>query len=390
MKKLGICICYQQRNYGSQLQCFATTWELKRRGIDHEIIRYEKQYTPEMIRLLLPRLLNPVWISERVFLRYPKKAALLLCPSFRRKNNRRNQRIAAFSRQQFTDLSPVFKGIDALHEGSARYDAVLVGSDQLWSPSGIETGFYNLMFVQKGIPRISYAASIGVSQVNEKLHEAYQTFLSQMTHISMREKRGQALVKELSGRDAAWVVDPVLLLDAAQWQQEIPDQELSRTPYVFAYFLGRSRVYRRQVTAFARQRGLRIVTLHHMDTVNLSELGFGDEVLYDVGPEEFVNLIRHAEYVFTDSYHGALFSIIHRRQFLVFDRYVAGSAGSKNSRIESLCESFCIHTRRYSGDIHAVDQPLDYDAVHARIAEHRQRSLQYLDDALAVLSLVKE
>ena len=383
MKKLGICICYQQRNYGSQLQCFATTWELNRRGIDYEIIRYAKRYTPGTILRLLPRLLNPVWISERIFLRYPKKIALALCPSFREKNSRRNRRIAAFSQRKFTALSPVFKGYDVLREGSARYDAVLTGSDQLWSPSGIETGFYNLMFVREEIPRLSYAASIGVSQVDKKLHGTYQAFLSRMTHISMREKRGQELVKELSGREAAWVVDPVLLLDAAQWQQEIADQELCCKPYVFAYFLGRSRKHRQQVTAFAREKGLKIVTLHHMDSINLSEIGFGDEVLYDVGPEEFINLIRHASYVFTDSYHGAVFSVIHRKPFLVFDRYASRSAASKNSRIDSLCESCGVHMRRYNGNIHAVEQPLDYDAVHERITGHRLRSIRYVDDALA-------
>lgn len=383
MKKLGICMCYQQRNYGSQLQCFATTWELDRRGIDYEIIRYEKQYTPRMILRLLPRLMNPVWISERLLLRYPKKAALILCPSFRKKNGLRNQRIASYSKKKFTALSPVWKWYDALCKGSARYDAVLVGSDQLWSPSGIESGFYNLMFVGDGIPRISYAASMGVSQVSGKLHDVYREFLSKMTHISVREKRGQELVKELSGREAEWVVDPVLLLDAEEWDREIPGQALYQEAYIFAYFLGKSREYRRQVTAFAREKRLKIVTLHHMDTINFSEIGFGDEVPYDVGPEEFVNLIRYAAYVFTDSFHGTIFSIIYRKQFLVFDRYGRQSISSKNSRIDSLCEGYGIHERRYRGDIHAVEASVDYGAVHKRIHEHRMQSIRYLDRALA-------
>ena len=389
MKKLGICICYQQRNYGSQLQCFATIWELNRRGIDYEIIRYEKKYTPEMIRRLLPRLLNPVLISERLFLRYSKKAALILCPAFRKKNGLRNQRIAAYSRQKFTALSPVWKGYAALCRGSARYDAVLVGSDQLWSPSGIESGFYNLAFVSDGIPRISYAASIGVSRVSEKLHGVYREYLSKMTHISMREKRGQELVRELSKREAEWVVDPVLLLDVEQWDREIPGQAPYEGAYIFAYFLGKSKAYRRQVTAFAREKGLKIVTLHHMDSINFSEIGFGDEVPYDVGPEEFVNLIRHAAYVFTDSFHGAVFSIIYRKQFLVFDRYGSQSVSSKNCRIDSLCESYCVHERRYHGDIYAVEKNVDYDAVHRSIREHRARSVQYLDRALDTVTQAK-
>lgn len=386
MSKLGLCICYQHRNYGSQLQCYATTWELRRRGVDYEIIRYAKAYTPRMILRLLPRLTNPVWISERVLQRYTKKIALALCPSFRRKNALRNEKIAAYSAKKFTALSPVFKGYDALREGSARYAAVMVGSDQLWSPSGIESGFYNLMFVADGVPRLAYAASIGVSQVDGKLHGVYRDFLTRMSCISMREQRGQALVKALSGREAAWVVDPVLLLDAAQWRQEIPDQPLYQEPYVFAYFLGRSRAHRQQVKAFAKARGLKLVTLHHMDTVHLSELGFGDEIPYNVGPEEFVNLVRHAAYVFTDSFHGAAFSILERKPFLVFERYAAGSAASKNSRIESLCESCGVHDRLYQGDVFAVEAPMDYDAVHAKLAAHRAQSLRYLDEALASVS----
>lgn len=390
MKKLGICICYQQRNYGSQLQCFATTWELNRRGIDYEIIRYEKKYTPEMILRLLPRLLNPVWISERLFLRYPKKAALVLCPSFRKKNGLRNQRIAAYSKKKFTALSPVWKGYAALCKGSERYDAVLVGSDQLWAPSGIESGFYNLAFVSDGIPRLSYAASIGVSRVSEKLHGVYREYLSKMTHISMREKRGQELVRELSKREAEWVVDPILLLDAEQWDREIPRQAIYEEAYIFAYFLGKSREYRRQVTAFAREKGLKIVTLHHMDSINFSEIGFGDEVPYGVGPEEFINLIRHAAYVFTDSFHGAVFSIIYRKQFLVFNRYRSQSVSSKNSRIDSLCEGYGVHEQRYHGDIYTVEKTIDYDAVHRRISEHRVQSLRYLDRALGSVTQAKD
>lgn len=390
MKKLGICICYQQKNYGSQLQCYATAWELKRRNIDYEIIRYAKEYTPRMILRQLPRLFNPVWVSERILLRYPKKLILVLCPSFRKKNDLRNGRIAEFSKKNFTSVSPLFKGYDALREGSKNYAAVLVGSDQLWAPSGIQTGFYNLMFAADGIPRLSYAASMGVSRVNQNLRVVYQAFLSQMTFISMREKRGQELVKELSGREAEWVVDPVLLLDAAQWNREIPDREICDAPYIFAYFLGRSREYHRQVSAYAHEKGLKIVTMHHVDSVNPSEFGFGDEILYDVGPEEFVNLIRHAVYIFTDSFHGAVFSLIYRKPFLVFDRYATKSVSSKNSRIESLCEGFGIFERRYRGDIHAVDLPMDYDAVHAKISEQRARSIRYLDRALAVMEESKE
>ena len=49
MKKLGLCACYNHKNYGSQLQSYATTVELKKRNIDYEIIRYKKKITPLLL-----------------------------------------------------------------------------------------------------------------------------------------------------------------------------------------------------------------------------------------------------------------------------------------------------------------------------------------------------
>ena len=72
MKKLGICVCYKHRNYGSQLQSYATVAELERRGIDYEIIRYQKKITPALLARSLPRLVNPVFLTERVKQRYKK------------------------------------------------------------------------------------------------------------------------------------------------------------------------------------------------------------------------------------------------------------------------------------------------------------------------------
>ena len=66
MKKLGLCACYNHKNYGSQLQSYATTVELKKRNIDYEIIRYKKKITPLLLTKAIPRLFNPVFINDRI------------------------------------------------------------------------------------------------------------------------------------------------------------------------------------------------------------------------------------------------------------------------------------------------------------------------------------
>ncbi len=382
MKKLGICICYQHRNYGSQLQSYATTVELKKRGIDFEIIRYKKKVTPALLIKSLPRLLNPVFISDRVLVRYKKNLMLQLKPELKQQNSTRNSCLAKFSKERFTKLSPVYYGYDELKKASAKYDGVMVGSDQLWAPGGITSNFYNLMFADEGTLKLSYAASFGVSQIEPKLHELYNKFLSRMDFISVRENSGKKLVEELSSNTAEVVVDPVLLLDGDEWLEEIPNEKKYDEPYIFAYFLGTSAEYRKAVTEFAKKKGLKIVTSHHMDSYNKVDEGFGDYAPFDVGPAEFVNLIRNAEYVFTDSFHGSVFSMLYKKQFMVFNRYSDASISSKNSRIDSFCENYDLKDRRFNGNIDAVDNEIDYDSVLKKAQEHRKQSKAFLDKAL--------
>ena len=383
MKKLGICACYQHKNYGSQLQSYATTVELARRNIDFEIIRYKKKTTPLLLIKSLPRLLNPVFINDRIIETSQKKMMLKLHPQLAQDNAVRNAAFDKFSQSRFKKLSPVYYGYEQLKEQSKKYTAVMVGSDQLWSPSGITSNFYNLMFADDNTVKISYATSFGVSQINPKYHKIYNTFLNRLDFISVRENSGKKIVEELSSNKAEVVCDPVILLDAEQWLKEIPNKRLYDEPYIFAYFLGKSAEYRDAVTKFAKQKGLKIVTEPHMDSYNKADENFGDYTPFDIGPAEFVNLIRNAEYVFTDSFHGSVFSMLYQKQFLVFNRYSDNSSSSKNSRIDSFCKNYGLSDRRYNGNIADVENKINYEDVLGKVDEHRQKSKAFLDRALA-------
>lgn len=383
MKKLGICACYQHKNYGSQLQSYATTVELARRNIDFEVIRYKKKITPLLLVKSLPRLLNPVFINDRIIETSQKKMMLKLHPQLAQDNAVRNAAFDKFSQSRFKKLSPVYYGYEQLKEQSKKYTAVMVGSDQLWSPSGITSNFYNLMFADDNTVKISYATSFGVSQINPKYHKIYNTFLNRLDFISVRENSGKKIVEELSSNKAEVVCDPVILLDAEQWLKEIPNKRLYDEPYIFAYFLGKSAEYRDAVTKFAKQKDLKIVTEPHMDSYNKADENFGDYTPFDIGPAEFVNLIRNAEYVFTDSFHGSVFSMLYQKQFLVFNRYSDNSSSSKNSRIDSFCKNYGLSDRRYNGNIADVENKINYEDVLGKVDEHRQKSKAFLDKALA-------
>lgn len=387
MKTIGLCCCYKQRNYGSQLQSYATTVEMKNRGINCEVIQYRKKLTPKFFYEAKgwTLIFNRVLLSER-FTRYKKKAVLMFHKDIKRQNDIRNAKLAQFSKERFTNLSKLCIGHDELKKLGASYDGVFVGSDQLWSPGGITGNFHNLMFVPDNVPKFSYAASFGVSEIPRGKKKLYTTFLNRLDHISVRENAGKKIVKELTGRDIPVVADPVLLLTRQQWDEEIKFTKQFDEPYIFAYFLGKSEENRKQALELQKLTGLKIVTVHHMDTYNKSDVDFGDYAPFDVGPEEFINLIRGAEYVCTDSFHGSLLSAIYHKKLMVFKRYSDTSKTSKNSRIDSLCENLGLTDRRFNGNnISSIMNEIDYNAVDEKAEKIRSDSKKYLDKALAFL-----
>ena len=386
MKKLGLCACYNHKNYGSQLQSYATTVELKKRNIDYEIIRYKKKITPLLLIKAIPRLFNLVFINDRIIETFQKKLMLKLHSQLAEQNAVRNDAFNKFSENRFKKLSPIYYGYDELKKQSEKYTAVMVGSDQLWSPSGITSNFYNLMFAGHSCTKISYATSFGVSQIEQRYHKIYKNFLDRLNYVSVRENSGKVIVDKLSINDAVVVCDPVILLDSDEWLEEIPNKNLFNEPYIFAYFLGKSQEYRDEVTKFAKEKNLKIVTELHMDSYNKADRGFGDYTPFDIGPAEFVNLIRNAKYIFTDSFHGSVFSMLYKKQFSIFNRYSNDSVSSKNSRIDSFCETYGLNDRRFSGNINDVENAIDYDCVLEKVKNHRMLSKAFLDNALSCFS----
>ena len=402
---IGLCIKYFHHNYGGMLQAYATASELERRGLSYELIRYEKKLTPIRAVRSVPRLLNSVLLNDKKE-ELRKRRGLSQHPEFAAGNALRESAFERFEKAHFTKLSPVFHGYEELRAaGRERYDAVMTGSDQLWSPAGLPTNYYNLMFVPEDVRKISYASSFGVSQIPWYQRSRTAAYLRRIDHISMRENRGAEIVRELTGRTVPVVADPVLMFDEAEWAQLVPvsdalisgkegEPEEERNGntgglYIFAYFLGRNPAYREAVRAAARDLGCRVIALRHMDQYVPEDESFGDFAPYDVGPERFLNLLRGAAYICTDSFHGCCFSVIHGKQVVMFNRYGEESSVSKNSRIDSLCENLGLSARRYRSGESLKDQltaPMDCDAVRMRLKRLQSESAGYLDNALRGLN----
>lgn len=232
---IGVCIKYFHENYGGMLQAYATVSMLEARGLDYELIQYEKKRTPIGVLKSLPRLLNGVLLNDK-YEAFLKKKGAKQHPAFAKNDAIRMKAFRKFKEAHFTKLSPVFKGYDALCNGARRYSAVVTGSDQLWSPAGLPTNYYNLQFVPDDIRKISYASSFGVKNIPWYQKKRTAAFLNRLDFISMRENRGSEIVKELTGKDVPTILDPVFMFDKKGWEKLIPVKREIAEPYIFAYF----------------------------------------------------------------------------------------------------------------------------------------------------------
>ena len=283
-------------------------------------------------------------------------------------------------------LTEEYKTYAELNEKAKKdYSSVLVGSDQLWLPVNIVADYYTLNFVPDEVNKVSFSTSFGVSSVPEKYKEAYKKFLNRINHLSTREVAGQKIIKDLTGREAELVCDPTLLFNKEEWMSIQQEERIIKEKYIFCYFLGKNIEHRKFVERLKKETGYKIVSLNHADEyVKYSDI-FADETPYDVGPAEFLNMIRNAEYVCTDSFHGTVFSLINNVKFFIFRRYSNKSKVSTNSRIDSLLGIVNLNERLLNGDEDAakeITKKINFENVNTKLEEFRNKSKEFLSKAL--------
>lgn len=383
MRKIGICACYDSPNYGSMLQAYATQVAIDSLGYKSEYIVYKKKKNLLYTIKQFPRLFNKNLMFDKMLV-FKKKIALKKNSAINRNDQIRQRAFKRFKDNYYGNFSKAYYGYNELVKGAYNYSTVLVGSDQLWTPGGLATNFYNLMFVPNEINKVSYATSFGVSSIPWYQVKRTRIYLGRINHLSVREEKGAEIIKRIAGRNASIVVDPTLLLTKEDWKKRIPDRRIVAEPYIFCYFLGENEKHREIAKDLSKKTGKKIVCTPFMDSVVKGDIKFGDEQLFDIGPDDFVNLIRFADYVLTDSFHGSVFSIIHQKQFIVFDRFVEGGQ-SRNSRIDSICRLLGLESRRFDSDFDIMNQmecPIEYELVEEKKERIRQKSLEFLANSL--------
>lgn len=383
MKKIGL-VCATLNNYGSLLQTYALQAKVEEIGLKPEIIRYQE---PTFARILRLR-------DGELFMVAVKKIFLRKFLGFKHKglNGKLALRNGAFNQFKRDNLVQfmVCKSREQLTACARKYPLVLLGSDQLWHPMNLKMDFFTLTFVPEGVTRAAYAASFGVSEIPPRMQAEYKEYLDQIDYISCREESGARIVKNLTGKSVPVVCDPAVLMTAEEWDPMLSDRVKPEGKYIFCYFLGNNPQQREFVRALKAKLNCQIVALPHIVEYVDSDEGYADLLPYNVGPAEFMYLIKNAEFVCTDSFHASVFSLQFHKQFLVFDRFENGKGNSTTSRIDTLL-GVVNHPERLikntgDGIKHISEiQEIDYSKVDELLEEFRKESSEYLKSVLSTI-----
>lgn len=339
--RIALITIYDLDNYGNRLQNYATVKYFARKGYDIETVNVEYFTLIKLIKNLFKKILRKtIYYDWNILQERPEYVDSLSRIEKERYNN--------FKIFTYKHIPPrkitIIKYLK--NANWFKYDFWIVGSDQVWNPNigqALEWEFLNFVPNYK---RISWSASFGVDQIEDK-DGKISAELKKFKKITVREKNGEKIVKELTGRNADVIIDPTLLLTRDEWANiaEKPEKVNLEEPYIVTYFLGeKTSKIQDEIEEYANKMKAKVYDL----------LDKEKREFYVLGPENFIYLIEHAKLIITDSFHACVFSFLFKTPFLVYKR--TGKNCEMMSRIKTFLDTFFLQ-RKY------VDSGLENDIL---------------------------
>ncbi|MEE0968583.1 MAG: polysaccharide pyruvyl transferase family protein [Clostridia bacterium] len=362
-RKIGIITIHNALNYGSTLQAIGLQEYLSSEGLDCKIIDYQNEkinsvYNRNMnltkaIRLALSGHIRSAYCFFKNMILWRKQSVYgkILKPydRFRKKNLRLTK--------------PIFpNNICFLNN----FDAIIAGSDQIWSEIvGDDTAYYLDLPNYKGI-RIAYAASGTVNSVTSNIE-----LIKHFNYISVREKMLQNTLCSLGITKVSLVCDPTLLCDIHFWGKYVKKSK-SKTDYIFAYLMFEKPQIRSYIAYLEKKLGLPVVVLNRAEPFVILE---GKKIPAST-PKDFLSLLGNAKYVVTNSFHGTVFSALFQKNFV---SYIC------DYRIVSLLDDLGLSARMVHHNEEStfdITQPIDWLDVNQKIERFRDESKQFIKNCL--------
>ena len=321
---IGILSLLHNNNFGSVLQCYALERTLEGMGFACEHIDYRMDIQEKTRNLLRcgnsPRLLAEGWRKRRMVRTDAASSA-------------KQKALEQFIAREL-HLSPVCRNHKALEAIRSRYDLLLCGSDQIWSPTWLNPSYF--LDFAGDTPKLAYACSLGVSSLpGRHKQKLMRQALRGFQGISVREEEGASLLEALTGQRPDVCPDPVVLLEKSQWLAMAgkPAGKETKTSSMVCYFLGDAGHYQERVQTLSETMALKPLLLPFgAEAVHRTDWEKADAA----SPEDFLHCLSDAGLVCTDSFHGAMLACVLERPFFVCLRDAQADPKNRNSRVLSL------------------------------------------------------
>ena len=286
MLKIRIITIHDIPNFGSVFQGYALCRYLISQGYtDTEIIDYSpKYYNKNNIRSLIGKLLN--------YKAYKSRAKKFRCFI---------EKYLPLTKKHFTKISQ-------LERFDFSADVYIAGGDQLWNvyhDSGRDDA-YKLTWVKAG-KKISYATSMGQTGFTQNELEQLAEKILDFSAISVREKSSTQMLSKVGVRSVQ-CVDPVFLLDPSEYKKFI--KPINQPRYLLVYLVTPSELLESCISYLSKKHGLKVILCS-----GFSKKCTCNQFLKDLGPDEILSYIYHADIVLSSSFHATAFSLIFKKQF---------------------------------------------------------------------------
>lgn len=361
--KVGILTYHNAINYGAVLQAYALQQVVKKLGAECEIIDYscpavEKQYRR---RKISDHAHWKVYVMDLL------------------SGHRLDRKKEAFEKFCKQNLSLSAKIDVAVGEGLKDYDAIIVGSDQVFNPKNTEGDSTYLLDFQCNAKKIAYAASIGNNEFLElwktRYNVDYENLLRDFYRLSFREEDASIFVSNLLNNSYETVLDPVLLAGAELWKDFRAD---TSEEYIFVYNLGNIPLLVECVRAMHNETGLKVYVVNKDIKGDFLLRGF--ENVSSLSPADFLKMLSGAKYVITDSFHGTAFSILYHKNF---SSVINPNKNNTNSRIVNLLKKLQLEERIVSDtESFRYQSKIAYSDTDKILQELEKRSLAWLSESL--------
>ena len=352
--KIGILTYHRSHNYGAMLQAIALRKVLQDMGHDVTFMDYWPQHQKNIYRLFVWEMFWRGGIRGR--LRYLKMFAETLVPKLIRRKN--------FDRFYRELIKPY------VNSCKKEYDIIVYGSDQIWRKQDWGYGYNPVYFGKndfKAQKHISYAASMGILPESEIEKAVIKQYLCNLDHISVREAELKTFVESLE-LSCDQHLDPTLLLTGKEWTNLMHIQPAKKQRYVLYYHLMGKSFDIDQIRLFARNKGLTLKIIYSRAIKKSSEFE-----ITTAGPMQFLELVYGAEFVFTSSFHGLVFSLLFQKQVFASFSVNAGRAVSLLSQL-GIEDRLLPPMTQVPIDI----SDIDYNQVSSRMNKLRESSYNYL------------